>query len=91
MLRDALTARVVKLSDKGYLTKSPVPGNARASTLEPSPEGAAIVEAIHSAVAQESHFVRELYRLPDVDRQTLERIMGELHSLLARFSVHAHR
>jgi hypothetical protein len=26
-----------------------------------------------------------------VDRQTLERIMGELHSLLARFSVHAHR
>jgi DNA-binding MarR family transcriptional regulator len=87
----ALTARVVKLGDKGLLTKSPVPGDARAFALQLSPEGGAIVEAIHSAVARESHFVRELYRLPDADRQALERIMGELHSLLDRFSIHAHR
>jgi hypothetical protein len=49
------------------------------------------VEALHSAVARESHFVHELYRLPEADRQALERIMGELHSLLDRFSIHAHR
>jgi DNA-binding MarR family transcriptional regulator len=87
----ALTARVAKLGDKGLLTKSPVPGDARAFTLQLSPEGAAIVEAIHSAVARESHFVSEVYRLPDADRKALERIMGELHCQLDRFSIHAHR
>ena len=87
----ALTARVAKLGEKGLLTKSPVPGDARAFTLQLSPAGAALVESIHSAVARESHFVRELYRLPDTDRLTLERIMGELHGLLDRFSVHAQR
>ena len=41
----ALTARVVKLGEKGLLTKSPAPGDARAFTLELSPEGAAIVDS----------------------------------------------
>jgi len=87
----ALTARVARLSGKGLLTKSPVPGDARAFTLQLTPEGAAIVEAIHSAVARDSHFVREFYRLADADREALERIMGALHSLLDRHFVHAHR
>jgi DNA-binding MarR family transcriptional regulator len=87
----ALTARIARLADKGILAKSPVKGDRRAFALQLSREGAAKVEAIHSAVARDSHFVREVYGLPEADRATLERIMGELHSRLDRYSIHAHR
>jgi DNA-binding MarR family transcriptional regulator len=87
----ALTARIAKLVDKSMLVKSPVEGDRRAFTLMLTPDGAAKVEAIHFAIAQDSHFVREVTRLPDQDRAALERIMGELHSQLDRYFVHAHR
>jgi DNA-binding MarR family transcriptional regulator len=87
----ALTARIAKLADKGMLVKSPAADDRRAFTLELTPEGAAKVEAIHSAIAVDSHFVREVNRLPPEDRAAIERIMGELHSQLDRYFVHAHR
>jgi DNA-binding MarR family transcriptional regulator len=87
----ALTARIAKLADKAMLIKSPAEGDRRAFTLALTPEGAAKVEEIHSAIAQDSHFVREVNRLPEEDRAALERIMGELHSQLDRYFVHAHR
>ena len=87
----ALTARIAKLADKGMLVKSPAEGDRRVFTLELTPGGAAKVEAIHSAIAEESYFVRELNRLPEVDRAAIERIMGELHGQLDRYFVHAHR
>lgn len=87
----ALTARVAKLAKKGMLVKSSARDDRRAFTLELTPQGAAKVEAIHVALEQESHFVRELNRLPDVDRLALGRIMGQLHSQLYRYFIHAHR
>ena len=87
----ALTARVAKLADKGMLTKSPAEGDRRAFTLALTAEGAAKVEAIHFAIAQDSHFVREVNRIPEADRAALERIMGELHGQLDRYFLHAHR
>jgi DNA-binding MarR family transcriptional regulator len=87
----ALSDRIGKLADKGMLVKSPVQNDRRAFTLELTAEGAAKVEAIHSVIAAESHFVRELNRLPEAERAAIERIMGELHSRLARYFVHAHR
>ncbi len=87
----ALTARIAKLSDKGLLQKSPAEDDRRAFVIELTAEGRSIVEAVHTAIAQESHFVREVNRLPGEDRESLERIMGELHSRLDRQFVSAHR
>jgi DNA-binding MarR family transcriptional regulator len=87
----ALTARIAKLADNRLLVKSPVAGDRRAFTLELTPAAAAKVEAIHSAIAEESCFVREVNRLSDSDRAALERIMGALHTQLDRYFVHAHR
>jgi DNA-binding MarR family transcriptional regulator len=87
----ALTARIGKLADRGMLVKSPAHGDRRAFTLELTPAGATKVDAIHSAVEQESHFVREVNRLPKTDRAALERIMGELHGRLDRYFAHTHR
>ncbi|HEX7853781.1 MAG TPA: MarR family transcriptional regulator [Sphingobium sp.] len=87
----ALSARIAKLADKGMLVKSPAAGDRRAFTLELTPDGARKVEAIHAAIEGESHFVHEVNRLPEDDRVALERIMGELHSRLDRYFVHAHR
>lgn len=87
----ALTARIARLADKGLLIKSPAQDDRRAFTLELTPEGASKVEAIHSAVEQGSHFVREVNWLSETDRAALERIMGDLHSRLDRYFAHTHR
>jgi hypothetical protein len=50
-----------------------------------------IVEEIHSVIARESHFVREVSRLSEEDRVALGRIMGELHSQLDRHFLNTHR
>lgn len=87
----ALTSRIAKLTDAGLLIKTPAQGDRRAFELRLTPEGAAKVEAIHSAIALDSQFVREVNRLPDDDKSALERIMGELHSRLGRHFLHTHR
>ena len=87
----ALTARIARLVDKGMLVKSPAAGDARASTVELKPEGATLSDTIHRTIAQESHFVHEVNRLPEEDRAALERIMGQLHSRLDRHLVHTRR
>ena len=87
----ALTDRIARLAACGMLTKSQAQGDRRAFTLQLTPEGAIKVEAIHAAVAQESHFVHEVNQLPEADRAALARIMGELHSKLDRYFAHAHR
>lgn len=50
-----------------------------------------MVDAIHTAIAEDSHFVRCIRQLTEEDRLTLERIMGELHAQLDRDFVHVHR
>ncbi len=87
----ALTARIARLVDKGMLVKSPAENDRRAFTLRLTQDAAAKVEAIHSALAVDSHFVQELRRLPVEDGAALERIMGVLHGQLDRHFVHAHR
>ncbi len=87
----ALTARIAKLTAEGWLVKSPAAGDRRAFTLELTPKGAEMVDAIHAAIERESHFVHEVNRLSADDRAALERIMGELHGRLDRYFVRAHR
>ncbi len=87
----ALTARVARLASKGMLIRSPVRGDRRAFALELTPDGAAKVEAIHSAISQDSHFVREVNRLSDSDRAVFECVMGTLHGQLDRHFLHSHR
>ena len=87
----ALTARSAKLVGKAMLVKAPAQGDRRAFTLELTAEGAAKVEAVHSAIARDSHFVREVFRLAEPDRAALERVMGELHTRLDCYFVHVYR
>jgi DNA-binding MarR family transcriptional regulator len=87
----ALTTRVAKLVEKGMLVKLPVEDDRRAFTLELTPDGAAKVEAILFEIARDSCFVRELNLLSGEDLSALGRIMGELHTRLDRYFVHAHR
>ena len=87
----ALTARIAKLIAKGILVRSPAATDRRAFTLQLTPQAAATVEAIHSALAQKSHFVQEVSRLSAQDRAALERIMGELHGRLDRYFMQVHR
>ena len=87
----ALTGRIAKLVERGLLTRLPVPDDRRAFTMELTLTGAKIVEDIHTDIARESHFVREVNRLPDSDRAALERIMGELQGRLDRHFLHTHR
>jgi DNA-binding MarR family transcriptional regulator len=87
----ALTARIARLVDRGMLVKSPSENDRRAFTLRLTREAAEKVEAIHSALAQDSFFVQEVRRLSVEDMAALERIMGILHGELDRHFVHAHR
>jgi DNA-binding MarR family transcriptional regulator len=87
----ALTTRITRLARMGLLVKSPSQSDRRAATLQLTAEGARIVEAIHFAMARESHFVRHFHQLPAEDRAALERIMGELHTQLDRYFLHAPR
>lgn len=77
--------------ERGLLTKLPVLDDRRAFTIQLTGAVAAIVEDIHSAISEESYFVRELKRLPKDDRIALERIMGELQGQLDRYFLHTHR
>jgi DNA-binding MarR family transcriptional regulator len=83
----ALTERVSKLIAAGIVLKTPAPDDRRAFTLQLTPQAAALVEAIHSALAQDSLFVRAVNRLSEADRAALERIMAELHGGLDRHFV----
>ena len=87
----ALTGRIGRLERNGMLVKSPSGSDRRAFRLQLTREGASVVEAIHFAMARDSHFVRHFRQLPDEDRAALERIMGELHTQLDRCLTPAHR
>jgi len=87
----ALTSRIVRLKRKGMLITSTSLSDRRAFMLQLTAEGSSKVEEIHNAIARSSHFVRHFQQLPAEDQQALERIMGELHTQLDRYFVHAHR
>jgi DNA-binding MarR family transcriptional regulator len=87
----ALTARIARLAETGMLVKSPSERDGRAFTLQLTPEGVIKVDAIHFAMARESHFVHHFHQLSAEDRSALERIMGELHTQLDRYFMHVHR
>jgi MarR family multiple antibiotic resistance transcriptional regulator len=80
----ALSARISRLERDGFLVRSPAAGDRRASMLHLTPEGARMVEAVHSCIEQDSQFVRQFNRLSEEDRAALGRIMGELHTQLDR-------
>jgi DNA-binding MarR family transcriptional regulator len=80
----ALSARISRLERDGLLVRSPSTGDRRASTLQLTPQGARLVEVVHSSVERDSHFVRQFNRLSEEDQSALARIMGELHTQLDR-------
>jgi len=87
----ALTSRINRLAHKGILIKSPAPDDHRAFRLCLTPAGVTTVDKIHIAIERESQFVRHFRQLSEGDGSTLERIMGELHTLLDRDFVHIRR
>jgi DNA-binding MarR family transcriptional regulator len=80
----ALSARISRLERDGFLVRSQATDDRRASTLQLTPEGARMVEAVHRSVERDSQFVRQFNRLAEADRIALARIMGELHTQLDR-------
>jgi DNA-binding MarR family transcriptional regulator len=80
----ALSARISRLQRDGILVRSSATGDRRASMLHLTPKGMHMVEAIHLSIEHDSQFVRQFYRLSDVDRSALARIIGELHTQLDR-------
>lgn len=80
----ALSARMSRLERDGLLVRSATTRDRRASTLQLTPAGERLVEAVHSSVEHDSQFVRQFNLLSEEDRSVLARIMGELHTQLDR-------
>jgi DNA-binding MarR family transcriptional regulator len=85
----ALTARITKLVERGLLRKLPVARDRRAFRVELTADAASMVENIHTAIAKDSQFVREVNKLSEADRSALSRIMGNLHDELDRHFLRA--
>ncbi len=87
----ALTARIRKLADAGLVISKPAEDDRRVTFLHLTAQGSRIVLAIGAAIEREGHFVRYFRGLPQADQQALGRIMGELHTLMDRHFLPAHR
>lgn len=87
----ALTARIRKLVDAGLVISKPAEADRRVTFLHLTAQGSRIVLAIGAAIEREGHFVRYVRGLPQADQQALGRIMGELHTLMDRHFLPAHR
>ncbi len=80
----AISTRVARLAAQGLLERAHSATDHRAVLLHLTDTGAAKVRAIGAALEHKSRFIALFRRLPEVDRDALERIMGELHTQLAR-------
>jgi DNA-binding MarR family transcriptional regulator len=79
-----MSTRIGKLARKGYLSRVKSETDHRAIELHLTREGADTVRDLGLALEQESQFIRHYRRLPETDRLALGRIMGDLHTRMAR-------
>lgn len=86
-----LSTRIKKLQEKGLLLRSPCEEDRRAFYLELTTQGSGVLKAASDDIAQHCHFVHCINQLPEEDKASLVRIMGDLHNQLDRFSLSAGR
>lgn len=80
----AISTRATRLADQGLLNRTDSRTDHRAVLLHLTDAGAEKVRAVGAALERESRFVALFRRLPEADRAALGRIMGDLHTQMAR-------
>lgn len=80
----ALSGRVRRLAERGLLTCTESGTDRRTKLLLHASEGAEIVHRIGSDLEQVGRFVHHYRQLPLADREELERIIGQLHTMMDR-------
>lgn len=80
----ALSGRVGKLARQGLLTCDQSSADKRTKMLGLTAEGAEKVRLVGQDLENAGRFVHHYRQLPEADRQALERIARQLHTLLDR-------
>lgn len=80
----ALSGRVNRLSERGLLTCRQSPVDRRTKTLRHTSEGAEKVRCIGNDLERAGRFVHHYRKLPQPDREALERIISQLHTMMDR-------
>lgn len=80
----ALSGRVSRLSARGLLTCTESKTDRRMKMLQHTPEGAEKVHLIARDLQEVGRFVHRYRQLPEADREALERIICQLHTMLDR-------
>jgi DNA-binding MarR family transcriptional regulator len=80
----ALSGRVGKLARLGLLTCTESPTDRRMKMLQHTGKGAEKVQLIGRDLEEAGRFVHHYRQLPQADREALERIIGQLHTMLDR-------
>lgn len=79
-----LSTRLTKLEKRGFLIRRNSPTDKRATELELTDEGIALMDVVIDAIGKQSMFVQSFQQLSSDDQQALARIMGQLHNELDR-------
>lgn len=80
----ALSVRVSRLVERGLLTCTESTTDRRMKMLQHTAEGAEKVQLIGRDLEEFGRFVHHYRQLPEADREELERIIGQLHTMLDR-------
>lgn len=80
----ALSGRVARLAKRGLLTCTESAADRRTKMLLHTNEGAEKVRSIGSDLERAGRFVHHYRQLPQADREALERIIAELHTMMDR-------
>lgn len=80
----ALSVRVSRLVERGLLTCTKSTTDRRMKMLQHTAEGAEKVQLIGRDLEQFGRFIHHYRQLPEADREELERIIGQLHTMLDR-------
>lgn len=86
-----LSTRIKKLQESGLLLRSACTDDRRAFYLELTEQGALVLKAASEDISTQCHFVHCFHQLAEADKDSLVRIMGELHNQLDRYSLSAGR
>lgn len=80
----ALSGRVSRLAARGLLRCTESTADRRMKMLQYTVEGAEKVQLIGRDLEEVGRFVHHYRQLPEADREALERIIGQLHTMLDR-------
>ena len=80
----SLSARVARLAGQNLLTRTHNANDRRSYEITLTPAGADKADAAILEISQTGQFARAFLRLPEEDRETVTRILGDLHDLMDR-------